>query len=85
MFPIDSPDTIIAEGQSRHEGQSRSPSVRPARRLRALHRHTFSCLVRGHAVPRSGYDIKRKKEREKRERKERRKREKIERETERTG
>lgn len=45
MFPIDSPDTIIAEGQSHHEGQSRPPSVRPARHLRALHRHIFVLFV----------------------------------------
>jgi len=45
MFPIDSPDTIIAEGQSHHEGQSHPPSVRPARHLRALHRHIFVLFV----------------------------------------
>lgn len=45
MFPIDSPDTIIAEGQSHHEGQSHPPSVRPARHLRALHRHIFVLSV----------------------------------------
>lgn len=45
MFSIDSPDTITAEGQSHHEGQSHQPSVRPARHLRALHRHIFVLSV----------------------------------------
>lgn len=45
MLPIDSSDTIIVEGQSHHEGQFYPPSVRPARHLRALHRHIFVLLV----------------------------------------
>jgi len=69
MFPIDSPDTIIAEGQSHHEGQSRPPSVRPACHLRALHRHIFVLSVvtpRGHSSFAAPKCIRRiKKEREK--------------------
>lgn len=65
MFLIDSPDTIIAEGQSRHEGQSLfPPSVRPARHLRALHRHIFVLFVvtpRAHSQRQSGCDVKKKK------------------------
>ncbi|TGZ53594.1 Uncharacterized protein DBV15_05152 [Temnothorax longispinosus] len=67
MFPIDSPDTITAEAR-----RSISPalSVRPARHLRALHRHIFVLFVvtpRDHssfAAPKCIQWIK-KKEREK--------------------
>lgn len=79
MFPIDSPDTIIAEGQSRHEGQSRPPSVRPARHLRALHRHIFVLFVvtpRAHSSSAAPKWMRRKRERERK--KGRRKREKTE-------